>query len=203
MVKELEVNKIKISNLEFEDIEEKASHSLMVETHLKIYEKIIQQCISHKDSSEQEISIIKSGGSVNCDSIEQLLLLFLSNNLDWDENARKYPKFRQSLIKFQELYKPKNFQYKPSFNSLLDPKLSYESPLKKLIRHAYQDKLKTDSFKSITENVNSPDQIIIYIEGGVTMTEYRDAMAISESLGINTFLVSDKIITRESVIRSL
>ncbi|KAI5171441.1 vacuolar protein sorting-associated protein 45 [Pancytospora epiphaga] len=216
LIKELERNKVKISNYEFEDIEEKAAHSLMVETHLTIYNKILELCMKNKKQSETEYYTVKGESNNNIENnlketdekvgLKFALLNFIKkvNLNDWEEESKKCLKQRQALQYFREKYCPRDYPYKPTFRQGVDIKLGYEPPLKKMAKHIILNKLKGNSLNRIgEENGGLQGPIIFYVEGGVTMCEYREVSSLSEELKSEIIIVSDKIINYNNIIEEI
>ena len=203
LVKELERNRIRICNHQFDDIEEKAAHSLIVETHLSVYNAILKECINYKEMSENELEIIRNPSHIfsiknqkNLDEkfIKKMILLhFIRNVNNWDEKSKDFPEFRDFIMKFKEKYSPIDFPYKPSFNLESDIKLSYECPLKRIIKHIYFNKLNNNSFRNINDENGVIGPIIIYIDGGISYNEYRDALLYAQSINIEVYFTSDSI----------
>lgn len=212
VVQELERNRIKISNHEFEDIEEKAAHSLMVETHLTLYNAVLEMCMQDRELSEREIGLLKNGSSDIAAEIEAfsedkrlklVLMHFIRSVSDWAEESKLFPRYRDALLRFHSLYRPIEFPYKPTFSSGRDVKLSYEPPLRKLVKHLALDKVRQGALQSINDENAQPGPIIIYIEGGVSMGEYREAMLQAAELGTELYIVSDKITSYKSILNEI
>lgn len=219
-LKELKKNKIKISNHEFEDIEEKAAHSMIVDTHLNIYDALIKDCMQNKNFSEDVMTLIRdtklSNTSVTFENIEALvekydeeqqlvlyLLFFLKKGKNWEEESKKVGKFNDILLEFKEKYEPINYPYKPTFYDNRDIKLAYEPPLKKLIKHILLNKVRAGMFQEMGKEFCDSNILIIYIEGGITMTEYREAMIQANELNCVLYLISDCILDRKNIIQDI
>jgi vacuolar protein sorting-associated protein 45 len=239
LVKELERNKIKINNHQFDELEEKASHSAMVEAHLNIYNRISKECMENKTASELEMKVLKSNMSVSCfieeidlifpdrsdnrftkgsaaDSkaldivsnndrkILRLILLFIIRNpASSEEIIKKFAYFSDPIKRFLDLNEIIDFPYKPTFNPEKDVKLSYEPPLRRIVRHLIQAKLKTATFENVNEENQQLDPIIVYIDGGISLNEYREAHLYAQSNNISCYFVSDKILSSEKIINSI
>ena len=214
LVRELERNKIKINNHEFEDIEEKAAHSAMVSTHLTIYNTVLELCMPNKQLSEMEMEIIRSGVLGHMDGLDDrqqlklLLLYFVRRVSDWEEESKKHPKYRERIMKFKNLWRPVDFPYKPTLSSDRDVKLSYEPPLRRIVKHVILNKTKPGSFdhydgSSCTDHDGESGPVIIFVEGGVTMAEYRETMLQAKKMGAEVYLVSDSIITSRDILNKL
>lgn len=201
LLKEVEKNKLEITD--FGEIQESINQKAVAETHLSIYNKIINEAMPLQHSSEVENEVLQNKDYDIAGAIEGmeykaalklLLLYFLKYVKNWDECSKQYPKYRGDIMKFYDEYKPRNYCYKHGFNTEIDIKLGYTTPLKRIIKHIALDKLKENSFTRLSfSSSNSP--IIIYIEGGVTLKEYREALQVANEYKVEVILISDKILT--------
>ncbi|KAM0680177.1 vacuolar protein sorting-associated protein 45 [Glugoides intestinalis] len=201
LIKEVEKNKLEIAD--FGEIQESINQKAIAETNLCIYNKIINEAMPLQKISEIENDILLNKDYDISKAIEDmeykaalkmLFLYFLKYMKNWEESSKRYPKYRGDLMKFYEAYKPKNYCYKHGFNTEVDIKLGYVTPLKRIIKHIALDKLKENSFTRLSfSSSNSP--ILIYIEGGVTLKEYREAQQAANEYKVEVILISDKILT--------
>lgn len=141
-----------------------------------------------------------------------LLIYFLKNDKDWIEASKQFPKYRSHLIKFYELYKPQAYPYKYSFDNEVDPKLGYIAPIKKIIKHISQNKIKENAFvtlkgkddqRELGKSEVSPGPIVLFIEGGITLREYRETILYSRKHDIEVILISNEILNSKSLINGI
>ncbi len=219
-LKELEKNKIKITNYEFEDIEEKAIQSMIVETHLKIYDMLIEECMKNKKFSEAQMTLIKelkiNNSLVTIDNLKMLiedfdeskqliliLIYFIKNVNNWENESQKFKKFSTQLLKFYNEFHPFNWPYKPKFCNNKDIKLSYEPPIKRLVRHLILNKIKSGLLTSINKDCSHSGPLVIYIEGGITITEYREAILEAAKFDCTLYLVSNCLLNSKSILKRI
>ncbi|KAI4292019.1 vacuolar protein sorting-associated protein 45 [Pancytospora philotis] len=209
MIQVLERNRVKISNHEFEDIEEKAAHSLMVETHLSIYNAVLEKCMRNKDGCEMEMAALRgavpnleqcAGVLSEQQQLKLLLLYFTRHVKDWEEESQRYPRLRDALLHFLDRCAPLDYPYKPILNSAVDVKLGYEPPIKKIVKHAILNKLRQGAFVGPSAEGTDTAPIIVYIEGGITMCEYREVMKYAAEIKREVYLVADRIITYKDIL---
>lgn len=221
LVRELEKNKIRISNHEFEDIEEKAAHSLMVNTHMAIYDALMEACVGNKDISELEMEFLKNGtiggeaatrdalrrhaaGLEESQQLKLLILYMLRRDDSCDELAREFPKHSESLRKFVQQHGPRPCPYRPTYETGCDIKLAYRPPLAKMVKHLLQGRVRPGALVDLSgAPAPSTGPLIVYVEDGLTMAEYREALAQASALDRTVFLVTDRIITASDVIHSI
>ncbi|KAI5151553.1 vacuolar protein sorting-associated protein 45 [Enteropsectra breve] len=219
MVEELERNKIKISNYQFEDIEEKAAHSLAVETHLSIYNELMEMCIANQGLSEKALGIVfgenkefnreamNSGSDkahneskLNKENDIRLALLYAVKNMHrWEEVLRELPEHKAVLEKFKECYEPVAFGYKAKLDSTRDSRLGYEPPLCRILRHICNGKINTECFESLNDCNERPGPVVFFINGGITMMEYRELMKMGEELKVKVYCISTGIINYREI----
>lgn len=189
---------------DFDEIQGRIHQKNIAEMHLTIYNKLIEEAMKIQTVSETQNTMLNSKEfdifkiTADCDSdnkcLQILLVYFLKYVKNWDETSKLFPKYRTDLMRFYELMKPKSFCYKNRFDSSVDPKLGYISPLSRIVKHYIQDKLKENSFVKMNIN-DEKGPLIIYIQGGVTMREYREMIAVSEEFKIEIIVISDEILT--------
>ena len=203
LLKELERKKINISNYQFDDIEGATNYSKVIETHLSIHNKVMDECLRLEEISESEIKILKGeefSFKEHSHSKKNLLKLKLISFL---KNPTKNEILGKDLHqKFIELHNPINFSYKFNFNEK-PSNLGYETPLKRIVRHLIKKKLNSNAFSKIGSEDSNSNIYIIYVKGGITYREYRDAMIQAAEMNVQLYLLSDKIINQEYILENL
>jgi len=208
VVKELERSKSRISNYEFEGIEETTAYVMMIETHFSMYNKIINSCMANKEASEREINIARKREDDEASlkkllkddeaSLKRLLIHFVLYAEDWEEKSKKYPEFRDRLLRFKELYCPRKMVYKPRFDDTKDIKLSYIPPIKRIIRHLISNKVKPGVVEETESGVAGP--LVLYIEGGVSPAEYRAVREAADENDVQIYVVSEDLINYKTLL---
>ncbi|ELA41530.1 uncharacterized protein VICG_01394 [Vittaforma corneae ATCC 50505] len=199
-IKEVEKNKLSIDD--FEEIQEMVTQKTIAEVHLSIYNRIINEAVGIQQISEienevlvnKDISIARAIENLgNSNALKVLLIYFLKYVKNWEESSRAFPKFRADLLKFYESHRPLNYCYKNGFNTGVDIKLGYISPLKRVVKHLVFNKLKDNSFVRFG-NVEDITPIIIYIEGGVTLREHREICEFASEHKIEVIVISNEVL---------
>lgn len=212
-IKTIDKSQLKLANHNFEDVEESILMKSKMECHLNIYNTLISECLKSKSLSEYENEIICSKEKVDLKSLvgslettqalKLLLVYFLKWIKNWDESSKEFPKFRSQILKYQEIFKPRNFCYKNNFNNEIDIKLGYISPLRRIIKHVVHKKLKENALINVNDEVKDVSPIIIYIEGGVTMREYREAMQCEQEYKVDIVVVGTEIINSSTILKKI
>lgn len=122
---------------------------------------------------------------------------------NWSEYSKEFPKFRLQILKFLDIFNPVNFCYKNNFNNETDIKLAYISPIKKLIKHTILKKLKENALININEETKDISPIVIYVEGGITMKEYREIMQCEEEYNVDIVVVANEIINSSMMLKKI
>lgn len=205
-IKEVEKNKLGIDD--FEEIQDAITQKATAEIHLSIYNKIINEAIGLQHVSEIEnqvlvnkganiSSLIESLGDSN--ALKVLLIYFLKCVKNWDECSKAFPKFRTDILKFYEKYRPLDYCYKHGFNTEVDIKLGYTSPLKRIVKHLVFNRLKDNSFIRFgTAEDTTP--LIIYIEGGITLREYREVCECAREYKIEIVLIGNEVLNSSKML---
>jgi hypothetical protein len=132
-----------------------------------------------------------------------ILIHFLKINFkDWNEKLKQFTKFKAEIIKLYSNYQP--FSYKFSFDFEKDLKLAYTSPIKRMIKHVILNKIKENTFFSKKEFVFKRHYpLIIFIDGGITIREYREAMECANEFEVELILISTEILNIQKYITKL
>lgn len=208
-VKNVEKNKNSFDD--FEEIQEMLAQKNAAEMHLGIYNQILNEAIKIQEFSEleykvlinKEINIMKAiEGMTDEKAVFKILLIyFLKYVKNWEEYSKNFPNYRNDLLKFYDTYKAQYNYYKNGFNTEIDIKLGYISPLKRILKHLLSNKIKDDLYVKLGSS-ETYGPIIIYIEGGVTIKEYIDVIEFSNSNNIEVFLIGNEILKTNSLTES-
>lgn len=212
LIKEKDLFEKKINSQNFEEIKKALDLKNKLETHLSIYTHLMDICVKNNEFSEYQNEILRNKDSFDINKVSNfdeklrfniVLLYFLKYVKDWDAEINNYVEYKERLIRFQKKYKRISYPYKNSINYDLDIKLSYESPLRKIIKHLVLNKIKRNAFEADCSNSGDVSPLIIFINGGITMKEYREAMKCEEEYQINIVLLSTQIINTLSYTNEL
>lgn len=189
LIKRAEVKKNKLHNLIFDDLEENARISQQVEAHLAQHGHVMKECLRLKDLSEMEMNILQSNSisyaEVNeclarkdisaVEGSKLLLIHSLKNRRDLDSEAKRHPELARHIESFRRRYMsshvPQFYGYR--FDSDIDIKLGYQPPLKRIIRHWWNNKLREKHFSTVRESEAAKDFVVVYVRNGLTYSEYR------------------------------
>lgn len=197
---------------ELEDIEERVAHTRSVETHLRVYNAVLASAVAQKELSEAELSLVRSGsvdeasllaGRDDDAGLRLLLLARVLRGGDWVSESTAHPQHSPALQRFAERFSPAPFPYRPSFNTACDLKLGYEPPLRRMLRHVAADRVLPSVLQDVSDDGTQPGPIIFYIEGGVTLCEYRSVMQHAAELKVDAYIVSDRIVSHVDIIREI
>ncbi|KAL6121837.1 hypothetical protein NUSPORA_01178 [Nucleospora cyclopteri] len=203
LIKELERKKHNISNNQYDDIEEATNYSKVIETHLSIHNKVLDECMRLEDVGLSEIRLLKNENHFEMPaglSKKQLIKLQILNSLK--QNSKDFNLNEELHHKFIELFNPINFAYKYTFNDQTTL-LSYESPIKKIVKHFIKNKLNQTAFTKINKEGEDSNIFFIYIHGGVTYREYKDIMKQAKNLNAQVYLLSNKIVNQNYFLQKL
>lgn len=209
-IKQIERKQKLITTQNFDDMEQTILIKNKLESHLKIFTNLIDKCMKFKNLSEKENQILLGNVDIKLlienedpDNALILLLIYCLKHIKYWENSFEYENFKDPILKFLELFRPKNYSYKGTFNNEVDIKLGYISPITRIIRHIINKKIKENAFLMINEDLKEISPIIIYIEGGISMREYREAMLCETEYNVDIILVSDEIINRSKILQKI
>lgn len=206
-----EMDKRSVCAGELEKIQEAISQKSMAEMHLGMYNKIVTEAVKRQTVSEAEYRILLGRetkiaevieGVADSNALRILLIYFLRFIKNWDEESKNFPKFRTDLLKFKEAHRPRDWQYKSGFDSSLDVKLGYISPLRRMLKHLIQGRLKEEALVGHSRSGEGCDPIVVYLSGGVSLMEYREVRMVAEECRMEIILVSDHIMKTSELIRS-
>lgn len=194
-------------------IEESMSLKAAAEAHLHIYNTLIDECISCKAASEYENRILCSRDRVNIkdavskmndsQALKLILIHFLRWVKDWEEASKEFPRFRAQILRFHERHGPRNFVYRNTFDTELDVKLGYVSPLKRIVRHLILRKIRDGALVGINGEIGDVSPVVVYVEGGVTMKEYREVMMCGEELKTEVILIGSEIVNTRKILEKV
>lgn len=206
---ELEENKKRIENHEFEEIKEKARHALCANTHLKLHTAVVSACMERKGSSDAEIKMLIDGpldiiSQLKEKDIEEkilLLLLYFSRYVtDWEKESLRFPNERDAIMKFYRMFNPSKHIHKPVFAPGIDHKLGYEPYLKKIFKQIINGQKLHQPLSYLARSHEATGPIIIFIEGGIAMNEYRSVTEYARKHNKTVYFLSDKIFRIRSVL---
>lgn len=213
MVGEIDRAQARMAGRDFEEIEESMALKATAEVHLCIYNSLISECISNKALSEYENEVLCDKGRVDikgvisqlsdAQALKLILIYFLRWVRDWEDASKEFPKFRPQILRFYRSYRPKNFAYKNAFDTGLDVKLGYISPLKRMVRHLIQRRVREGALADITAGSRDVSPIVIYIEGGITMKEYREVLQCGEELKVEVIFIGSEITNSQKLLRRI
>lgn len=199
------VEQSKVGMDDFDEIQEIMMQKNVGEAHLFIYNKIIGDAVAQQQTSEIENQVllnkefnISKGieGLSYHDALRVLLIYFLKHVKNWEEYSKSFPKYRADILRFHELHKPQGECYRHGFNTEIDIKLGYISPLRRMIKHLILNKLRDGIFVKIS-SVEEVGPIIVFIDGGVTLREHRELASLSDDYNVEIILISTHILTLE------
>lgn len=180
-------------------------NQLQPETTEKYNEEIT--CSEYYDTENKKTSKLNS---LEMKFFNLLLIYFLKNIKDWPEHSKLFPRYRSLLLRFYESYKPQSYCYKYEFDSNLDPKLGYIPPIRKIIKHICLNKIKENAFvtvKSKEDQTQKSDYtvspIILYVDGGITLREYREALLTAKRYDVEIILISTEILNTKSFLNDI
>lgn len=208
LVKNMEQNRV--APHDFDEIQDHLAQKSAAEAHLNIYNKIVENAAELQKTSEIEAQALLNKEFDLSNRIEELsykkalkvlLIYFLKHVKNWEEYSKNFPKFRTDLMKFYERGCQKAI-YRNGFNMETDIKLGYISPLKRIVKHLILNKMKENLFIRLgTVEVAGP--IVIFIDGGATLCEYREISELSSEYNIEIILISTGILdTKQALVHS-
>lgn len=208
----LKENKSRIMSGEFQEIKEKAEHASMARTHLKLQAKITEKCKEYRETCDAEIVVVRNDvvdinkllkGKTEMARLKILLIYFCKHVRNWDEESKRFPKERNALLEFYQMYKPAVSHRKANFNPEKDTRLGYEPALKRMLRNVIKKREVFTNLKLISGGMSRNGPIIVYIDGGASMNEYRAVNEIANKYNQEVLLLSDKIFRSSDVISEL
>lgn len=208
LIKDVENRQEGLGAHNFEELGKCLVQKSIMESQVKIYSEVINKCMINKEFSEIQNEILKSKDNFNLPKFEamfdesqiiNLILVYLLRYVkNWEEFLDRLPKYKNQILNFKANNNPIYFGYKHTTNKTLDIKLGYVSPLKKIIKHIVMQKCRENTLININDENKQISHIIIYIDGGVTMSEYRIVSECEKEYGVDIILIGTHLLTSES-----
>lgn len=216
LIRRAEVKKSKLHSLIFDNLEENARISQQVEAHLAQHSHVMRECLRNKDLSEMEMGILQ--GKVSHSEVSEcllrrdisvrdrsklLLIYALKNRRDLDSEAKRYPDLADTVERFQErfLNRPQNAPYECRFEGGVDIKLGYQPPLRRVVKHWWMDTLRERHFATVRSAENPKDFVVVYVQNGLTYSEYRALHELQREMGMcRLYVVSDAMVSYKDML---